>query len=133
MAERVMRMALESALSAVTMSDADRATVALARRYADDIDESETVSVQAAKWLRSVESTMNPVTYDQAHALLARIEHTTVLATIGPKLLAVLTELGMSPRSRADVVRRGGAVNDPPKGNPLAEYRAERARRIGNA
>lgn len=132
MAERTVRWALERSLaaSAGRLSDLDAATVALARRYADDLDEAAVVSVVAGRWLREHEHLLPGESRERLRALLARVEETTVLASLGPKLLAALAELAMSPRARADVVRRGGGGGDPPTDNPLARFRAERRRRL---
>lgn len=130
MAERTVRWALEAALRETRTAAADAAAVALARRYADDLDEAAVVSVAAGRWLREVEGWMDPQLYERVRALLDRVEQTAVLALLGPKLAAVLAELGMTPRARADVTRKGGVPGDPPTDNPLARYRAERERRL---
>lgn len=131
MAERTVRWALERALAARPPAAEDAATAALARRYADDLDEAAVVSAAAGRWLREVEGWMDPALYERVRAMLDRVEQTAVLGLLGPKLLAALAELGMTPRARADVVRRGGAGGDPPKDDPLAKFRRERAARLG--
>ena len=88
------------------------------------------MSEAAGRWLREVESWMDVQLYERVHALLARVEQTAVLALIGPKLQNTLAELGMSPRARADVTRKGGAPGEPPRDDPLAQFRAERNRRL---
>lgn len=130
MAERTQRWALEAALAALPLLGQDGAAVALARRYADDMDEAAVVSTGAARLLEEAGDLLPEAAYERLRALAARVEQTTVLATLGPKYLAVLAELGMSPRARADVTRKGGVPGDPPADNPLARYRAERNKRL---
>lgn len=125
MAERTQRFAVEVALEAADLGKMDAAAVALARRYASDIDEASVLSVAANKLLRECRAWLEPATYDRLAAQVARIEETTVLALLGPKLVQVLAELGLTPRARADTVRKGGAAGEPPR-NDLAEWRAQR-------
>lgn len=105
--------ALESALGklpADQVQDRDRAAEALARRYARDIDDAQVISTTAAKVLRALaRENVDIEVYDRVSAIFDRIEQTAVLALLGPKLLLVLTELGMTPKSRADVTHKGGA------------------------
>ena len=69
--------ALAEALRSVPVRPEDAAVVALARCYAAVVDAAATAEAQA------------------------------VLAELGPKLLAVLVELGMTPRARAAVLGKG--------------------------
>lgn len=108
--------ALESALAqlpAESVQPRDRAAEALARRYARDIDDAHVISTTAAKVLRVLaRENVDIEVYDRVAAIFDRIEQTAVLALLGPKLLLVLTELGMTPKSRADVTHKGGARGD---------------------
>lgn len=128
-----MTWAVESALAKLRADEAvmarDVGTEALARRYAYDIDEAAVISTQAAKVLRELAGTVDHELYSRIAALFDRIESTAVLATLGPKLLAVLAELGMTPRARADTTRKGGAANvgGTPSESPLARLRREHA------
>lgn len=126
-----MRAAVEESLREADLrtpdkSGRDAAAVALARRYASDIDEAAVLSVAADKLLRECRAWLEPATYDRLAAQVARIEETAVLALLGPKLVQVLAELGLTPRARADSTRKGGAVGAPPR-NDLAEWRAQRS------
>ena len=129
MSERTMRFAVEVALKEADLGKLDAAGVALARRYASDIDEARALSVAADKLRRDCRAYLEPATYDRLVAQVARIEETTVLALIGPKLVQVLAELGLTPRARADSTKRGGKAGDPPR-NDLADWRAERNKRL---
>lgn len=51
-----------------------------------------------------------------------------MLETLGPKLLATLDSLLLTPRARAAALRKG-APDDPNARSPLDELRARRARR----
>jgi hypothetical protein len=124
--------ALETALGELpedTVQKRDRAAEALARRYARDIDDAQVISSVAAKVLRALaRENVDIEVYDRVAALFDRIESTAVLALLGPKLLVVLTELGMTPKSRADVTHKGGKRGD--RGNAgqsdFAKLRAAR-------
>jgi len=128
--------ALESALGAMpvdTMSQRDRAATALARRFARDIDDAAVISTAADSVLRALaRENVDFKLYDRVAALLGRIEATAVLGQLGPKLLVTLTELGMTPKSRADVTHKGGARNDGGDAGKsrLAELRAARVARL---
>lgn len=129
MGERTIRWALEQALGNLSDHPLDKAAVALARRYASDIDEAAVLAVPADKLARELRPFLSNPQYDRLIAQLGRIEETAVLALLGPKLVTVLAELGMTPRARADATGKGGASNDPPR-NDVAEWRAERAKRL---
>lgn len=124
MAERTARFALEVALNERDHGKLDAAAVALARRYASDIDEAQVLSVAADKLLRECRAWLEPPTYDRLVAQMARIEETAVLGLLGPKLLAVLVELGLTPQARA--ATKGGGRSEPPR-NDVADWRAKRA------
>lgn len=134
---------LEFAIASAPLTPRDIATVALARRYAIDIDQADVLSVQGAKLLRAVGSLaiLDPALYGALEAYFGRVERVSVLERLGPKLLAAMTDLGMSPRARNDVGRGvkkdddGGNVgriapepgdSAPVAGDDLARLRAER-------
>lgn len=133
MAERTARFALEISLGELDAGKLDAAAVALARRYASDIDEATVLSVAADKLLRECRAWLEPATYDRLAAQVARIEETTVLALLGPKLVTVLAELGLTPRARADTVSKGGGGRNAPPRNDVAEWRAQRNARINSS
>lgn len=120
-----IREALEEALKASPPADQDAGTVALARRYASELDDAKVVSVRISKALRQLsKAEVSEDLYDKFVGLAARIEHTHVLATIGPKLLASLTELRLTPAAR-------GAIMAPPSTGKtqLDELRERKERR----
>jgi hypothetical protein len=119
--------ALEKALAATSLRLPDGAAVALARRYACDIDEAPSLALDAAVLLEDLAaiSQVDRALVDRLRRTLARIEQTTVLSLLGPKLGLILAELGMTPKARADV-KGGGAGARSPEGDELARLRAER-------
>ena len=138
MAERTMRDAVEDALREADLrtpqaSGRDAAAVALARRYASDIDEAAVLSAAADKLQRECRAWLEPPTYDRLVAQLGRIEETAVLALLGPKLVQVLAELGLTPRARADTTGKGGGGRNAPPRNDLAKWRAERSARLNSS
>lgn len=111
----------------------DAAAVALAKRYARDIDEAQVISTTAGKVLRELGREGIPAElYDRVSAIFDRIEATAVLALLGPKLLVVLAELGMTPKARADVTHKGGPSNvgGTPHEPSVAELRRQRMARL---
>lgn len=132
MAERTIRWALDSALAKLDQNPLDAAAVALARRYASDIDEAAALSTAGAALCRELKPYLDDRQHDRLVAQFARIEETAVLGLLGPKLVQVLAELGMTARARADVTGKGGEKREPPR-NDLARFRAERNARINQA
>lgn len=125
--------ALQQALEKGGWTDRDAATVALARRYARDIDDATAVSVQAGKLLRELEPLLDGPAYDRVAALASRVEETAVLGLLGPKLQVTLSELGMTPRARADITGKGVGSGGPPTDNPVARRRAARSAGLHSA
>lgn len=127
-----MLTALHTALKAKPPADADAAMVALAKRYALELDDSGLVSKGLTKTLRKIEA-LDPDLYDELLPLAARIEEVHTAALIGPKLLAALESLQLSPKARTGVLQ--GAV--PPAAGPgrsaLDELRERRANRVAGA
>lgn len=124
-----MAQAVDDALRTAPVLPRDAAAVKLARRYAELIDNA----APAAKYRPSLRvmyaaipvGAPSPVTdaYDKIKEALA--EH-SVASDLGPKLLAVLTSLGMTGAGRS---AKGGAADGPRVPDDLARLRAER----GNA
>lgn len=126
--------ALELALCNAEPTNRDAATVALARRYAADLDNAEVVSLAAARLVLDLERVgVESALVDRARALAARVEQTAVLGLIGPKLQVTLSELGLSPRARAEITGKGGGSSGPPVDNPAARRRAARSGRLHSA
>lgn len=115
----------------------DDAARALARRYACDIDEAPCVALAAQRvvedLMRHRNGPVDPAVLDRLRQVLTRIEQTTVLAALGPKLNQVLGDLGLTTKARQPVARQTpvpGAQSpaEPPKGGPKEDDLA-RARR----
>lgn len=121
--------ALNAALRVSKPEGQDAATVALAKRYALELDEAVVISVKMTKALRRLADCdgVDAELFEQFEALAARIEATHVSATIGPKLLAALEQLHLTPKAR--IVVKGGGV---PSAGP-SELDKLRARRQGRA
>lgn len=115
--------ALTAALKAAQGGPADAAAVALARRYAALIDRAEHLAEELAG-LRAEDD-------DQAKqlaALKARVDAQTVASDLGPKLLAALTALKLTPSARAAIAAGEVKPGDRPAANPVARLRAVHAR-----
>lgn len=124
-----MLTALNTALRARTPADADAAAVALAKRYALELDDSGTISRAMAKTLRKVLQSGQDELYDELLGLAVRIEEVHVAATVGPRLLAALEQLQLTPKARTGVLQ-GGDVPDADSGkSALDELRDRRKNR----
>lgn len=125
-----MLTALHTALRARTPADADAAAVALAKRYALELDDSATIARSLAKTLRKVERAgLDPETYDELLALTVRIEEVHVAAVLGPKLLAALEQLQLTPKARSGVLQGGGTPDADSGKSALDELRERRSNR----
>lgn len=122
-----MLTALHTALRARTPADADAATVALAKRYALELDDSATISRSLAKTLRKVaRAGLDDELYDELLALTVRIEEVHVAAVVGPKLLAALEQLQLTPKARSGVLQGGGTPDADSGKSALDELRDRR-------
>lgn len=99
-ADRLLAPALTTSLAALDLADEDQAAAKLAESYARALDSAAGMEAQARKVLRDAAG------LDED--LLARVEALTqalgarkALAEIGPKLTALLVELGATPKARA--------------------------------
>jgi hypothetical protein len=115
--------ALSGSLRDTKFLERDRGAVALARRYAALIEEAQVVAEELER--------LRPADEDQAAViarLKARVEAQTVTSDLGPKLLATLAALGMTPAARAATAKGGTADVGNPAGDALARLRAARGR-----
>ena len=130
-----MLTALNTALRAQPPTNTDAATVALAKRYALELDDSAVIAAALAKTLRKAQfllgETGNSDVADELLKLATRIEEVHVAALVGPKLLAALAELQMTPKARAGVIQGGGVANAGKSAlDELRERRANRAKTV---
>jgi len=105
-----IRNRVDEALKAVELQPSDGATVELARRYADAIDEAE----------RKAED--------------PEYEGPDGLKEYGPKLLQALDALGLTPKARRTAAAGGRKPEGGTRGavrNPVDEIRERRERRNG--
>ena len=118
--------ALQTALKASPPPDCDAATVALAKRYALELDDSSVISTAAQKALRDLMQVeeIDDEVFEKFEALAARIEETHVAALIGPKFLAVLEQLNLTPKARNAVLTPGGGGGGDGGATPLGHLRA---------
>lgn len=117
--------AVAAALRAVTVRPEDAGAVALARRYAGLLDEAAP-KARYVSALRRLRSYVDPGD-EQAMAAYQTVadalaEH-SVASDLGPKLLAVLTALGMTPGAK------GGEAGGAAVAARLDEFTARRARK----
>lgn len=121
--------ALNSALREPTPDKRDAPTVALAKRYASELDDAAVVGRAMHRALRKLSKIeeVDVELFEQIEALAYRIEEVTVAATIGPKLLAALTELQLTPAARKGVIQGGGPSVGGTKLDELRKRREGRA------
>jgi hypothetical protein len=122
-----------AAISKAKIKPEDAGTVALAKRYAALIDEATPRSAYA-EHIRKIKVALSPLDDDAEKALTkiadALAAH-SVASDLGPKLLAALTALGLTPAARG---AKGGAGDVPRASGPLdriKQQREERQRRRG--
>lgn len=118
--------ALQAALKASPPPACDAATVALAKRYALELDESAVISTAATKALRDLMQIdeVDDELFEKFERLAARIEETHVAGLIGPKLLAALEQLNLTPKARNAVLTPGGGDGGDGGSTPLGHLRA---------
>lgn len=127
-----MRSAVDKALRTAKLPAADAGTVALVRIYAGLID-GAAPSAGLAKALETLESRIfpaEPAVQEAWRRVTTALSEHTVSSDLGPKLLAGLESLGLSPRARAAMKAGGKADVPPPRtGGRLDELRAARDRK----
>jgi hypothetical protein len=127
---------LESALAAVTTRKPEDAAIrALSRRYADDLDESPSISLEGAWLIELVEGLSGRQSdVERVKRFVSKADQLQVLGLLGPKLQAALEALELTPRARSAMrIPTGGVV--PAAGNgpggeqedDLSRQRRERA------
>jgi hypothetical protein len=128
----MLHQVVTEALAAQPPDARDKAAAELALTYARLIDDAAPAAKYAAalRWLDGLETTAAAEKYPDLIA--AALSAHTVASDLGPKLLAALESLQMSPRARSAVQK--GSTGDQPSANPLdqlAERRAGRSRPAG--
>ncbi|HEY0638703.1 MAG TPA: hypothetical protein VGD67_13720 [Pseudonocardiaceae bacterium] len=101
--EGLLAPAVSETVQALPARPEDSAAVRLAERYAAQIDEAHQIAAELAEIV--------PAGDDQARrldALTKRVEAHTVLSELGPRLLAVLVELGATPKARGQKAPAAG-------------------------
>jgi len=121
-ADELVRPAVEKMLAALQPDQVDAAVVRLAQRYAHDIDEAHLIAASLEPVLREIMA-LDPKIHDRLLPLAVRIERTAVLASLGPKLLAALEQLGATPAARARQKSGGGGDAGPNRLQALREAR----------
>lgn len=96
--------AVTDTTSALTLEPADAAAVRLTGTYAAALDQAKAVEAQADRVLRRAKAE-DPELVDEVQALRAKLSAQVTVATIGPKLLDVLTALGATPAARAKTTK----------------------------
>jgi hypothetical protein len=121
--------ALRRALAAVDPAQVDAAAVALAYGYTRQLDNAAV----AARYLQPLKELRQAVAAAE-HGAEALVKIETALSVhsvhsdLGPKLLATLDALGMTPKGRAAIIGKGAPTREP-AASPLDELRARRAAR----
>lgn len=123
-----MESAVEQALAAAVVAPADQGTTALAREYARLIDAAAPAAryTQALEWV----ARQGPGDKDadrHVQTITAALAAHSVASDLGPKLLAALDALLMSPRARA--AAKKAVIDAKPAANPLDQLAAARARK----
>lgn len=103
---------LDEALASLpTRKPEDAAIRALSRRYAEDLDESPSISIEGAWLIELIEGLSGRQSdVERAKRFVAKADQLQVLGLLGPKLQASLEALEMTPRARAAVRLPAGGV-----------------------
>lgn len=111
---------LEAALASLTtLKPEDAAIRALSRRYADDLDESASVSIEGSWFIELIEGLSGRQSdVERAKRFVAKVDQVQVLGLLGPKLQAALEALEMTPRARSAVRLPAGGTTPPAKSGP---------------
>lgn len=99
--------ALASATRAAQLGNGDAAALTLARHYAALIDRAEQLVRDADELLAGALAAGDDALAERASKLRAEVDVRVVTSDVGPKLLAALAALKMTPAARAAVVAGG--------------------------
>lgn len=104
--DRLLFPAVHASLAALSLPPTDLAAAKLAEKYAREIDAAAGAAAHADRVL----SGMDPEheVYEAVKQLRARLSYRSALENLGPKLEAVLGDLGATPKARAAAGKGGG-------------------------
>ena len=123
-ADRLLAPAVAEMLESLELAPEDVAAAKLAGAYARELDGASAAAAQAARVLREAATSGDAELTEQVQALANQLSARAALANIGPKLHALLAELGATPKGRAGL-RKGSSA--PSGGGKLAALRGGRA------
>jgi hypothetical protein len=97
--DKLLAPAVSAALSTVGATEADTVAIKLAHTYASMIDEAR----QAERWANSVLAKVDNDSdlWEEVKALKVKLSAKVTLSDLGPKLAAILAEMGATPKARA--------------------------------
>jgi hypothetical protein len=98
--DRLLAPAVAASLAALDLSPEDEAAARLAEVYARSLDGAAGMEAAARKVLRGVDGD-DPDLLAQVQALVQAVSARKALVDLGPKLTALLVELGATPKVRA--------------------------------
>jgi hypothetical protein len=128
-----MRDQVDAALADTPPAGRDAGAVELTRTYADLIDDAGVPGkyAEALDWLMAAAASSEDRAADKhSRAILLALSHQTTTSDLGPKLLASMEALQLTPRAR-----KAAAPGSDRNGvkSPIDELRDKRRRRAGNA
>jgi hypothetical protein len=106
-ADRLLAPAVTASLAVLDLPPEDQAAGKLAESYARSLDQAAAVEAQADKVLRAVSAgpDADPDLVELVSALRSKLSARSALADLGPKLTALLVELGATPKARAAMAK----------------------------
>lgn len=122
-ADGLMLPAVAETLDTLQLGTEDRAAERLARQYAAAIDEAAEVAAEAQRLAEEARDQLDEDAKARLSALRKRVSASVVLAELGPKLAAVLADLGATPGGRAKL----GKTQKPGAGGRLEHFRGGRS------
>lgn len=104
-ADRLLAPAVAETLQALHLGVTDQAAAKLAERYAVELDQAAAIAAHADRVLKLAGEADDPDLLEQVTALRNRLTARSCVADLGPKLAALLGELGATPMSAAKRAR----------------------------
>lgn len=123
---------VRASLEAMDVADEDAMTAALVVRYAELIDDAAPAGKyeEALDWLAGTTALSDDRDADKhARTIRRALARHSVASDLGPKLLAALDALLMTPRARAAARKAVTTPDDKPRSNPIDRIAQQRARR----